>query len=78
MWCNVAHHLALKNQNKEGRKKIEPKGTSSVRASISFPRNIYQTLDAIARQKKVSLAWIVREATEQYISDRWPLFKDLT
>ncbi|MGH9325368.1 MAG: CopG family transcriptional regulator [Terriglobia bacterium] len=45
-----------------------------MRASISFPLDVYQTLDVIARQKKVSLAWVVREATEQYIAGKWPLF----
>jgi metal-responsive CopG/Arc/MetJ family transcriptional regulator len=47
---------------------------STVRVSISFPPDIYQTLEAIARQKKVSLAWVVREAAENYIAERWPLF----
>jgi len=50
--------------------------SSSVRASISFPSDIYQTLEEIARQKKVSLAWVVRDAAEKYIADKWPLFKD--
>jgi predicted DNA-binding protein len=48
---------------------------ATVRATISFPSEIYQTLEDIARQKKVSLAWVVREASEQYIADKWPLFK---
>jgi Ribbon-helix-helix protein, copG family len=48
---------------------------SSVRATISFPSDAYQTLEEIARQKKVSLAWVVREAAEQYIAAKWPLFK---
>ena len=47
----------------------------TVRATISFPAELYQTLEDIARQKKVSLAWVVREASEQYIADKWPLFK---
>ena len=47
----------------------------SVRATISFPADIYETLEDIARQKKVSLAWVVREASEQYIANKWPLFK---
>lgn len=47
----------------------------AVRASISFPRELYQTLEEIARQKKVSLAWVVRDAAEQYVADKWPLFK---
>ena len=45
----------------------------TVRASVSFPREIHETLEKIAREKKVSLAWFVREATERYIADRWPL-----
>jgi metal-responsive CopG/Arc/MetJ family transcriptional regulator len=48
---------------------------SSVRATISFPSGVYATLDAIAKQKKVSLAWVVREATEKYLEDKWPLLK---
>lgn len=50
-----------------------PSEGSSVRATISFPSEIYQTLEDIARRKKVSLAWVVREASEQYIADKWPL-----
>jgi predicted DNA-binding protein len=46
---------------------------ASVRASISFPSEVYETLEIIAKGKKVSLAWVVREATERYIADKWPL-----
>jgi len=37
------------------------------RASISFPHIIYQSLEELAYEKKVSLAWIVREAVETYL-----------
>jgi len=46
---------------------------TSIRASISFPSEVYETLEIIAKEKKVSLAWVVREATEKYIADKWPL-----
>jgi predicted DNA-binding protein len=46
----------------------------AVRASISFPREVYESLEMIAKEKKVSLAWVVREATERYIAEKWPLF----
>ncbi len=46
-----------------------------MRATISFPRHVYETLESIAKDKKVSLAWVVREAAEKYIADTWPLFK---
>jgi hypothetical protein len=39
--------------------------TTFVRASISFPPDLYEALEKTAKQKKVSLAWIVREAAEK-------------
>ena len=50
-------------------------GPSSVRATITFPSELYSTLEKIAEQKKVSLAWVVRDAVEQYIGEKWPLFR---
>lgn len=47
---------------------------AKVRATISFPRDVHATLERIARHKKVSLAWVVREAAEQYIDNLSPLF----
>lgn len=41
---------------------------SWVRASISFPPNLYGSLAELAKQKKVSLAWVVRDAAEKYIA----------
>ena len=38
-----------------------------VRSSISFPQEIYTTLEEIAYEKKVSLAWVVRDAVEIYL-----------
>ena len=43
---------------------------STVRASISFPPDIYESLEEVAKQKKVSLAWVVRDAAERYLADR--------
>ena len=54
---------------------MKGQSTTSVRATISFPPDVYQTLEGIAKEKKVSLAWVVREAAEKYIADKWPLFK---
>ncbi len=53
---------------------MKTQNAAAVRASISFPPDIYETLEVIAREKKVSLAWVVREAAEKYIADKWPLF----
>ena len=51
--------------------KVEPK---TLRASVSFPRELYATLERIAKEKKVSVAWIVRDAAEKYVGEQWPLF----
>ena len=48
--------------------------TAAVRASISFPPEVYETLEKLAKQKKVSLAWVVRDAAEKYVAEEWPLF----
>jgi metal-responsive CopG/Arc/MetJ family transcriptional regulator len=44
------------------------------RASASLSSAVYETLEQIAREKKVSLSWVIRDAAEKYIADRWPLF----
>jgi metal-responsive CopG/Arc/MetJ family transcriptional regulator len=56
----------LKAPNKSP-KNVEPE---TVRASISFPSDLYEALEAEAKQKKVSLAWVVRDAAERYLSNR--------
>ena len=56
---------------------VKAEGSAAVtRASISFPTDVYETLEVIAKEKKVSLAWVVREAAEKYIADKWPLFAE--
>ena len=55
-------------------KNLKSHAAGSVRASISFPPGIYETLEGIAKEKKVSLAWVVREAAELYIGAKTPLF----
>lgn len=44
------------------------------RVSVSFPPELYKTLELLAKKKKVSTAWVVREAAEKYVGDQWPLF----
>jgi predicted DNA-binding protein len=49
------------------RKSLKAPKKVAVRASISFPPELYETLEDLAKRKKVSLAWVVREASEKYI-----------
>ena len=44
-----------------------------VRVSVSLPQGLHAELERIARDKKVSLAWVMRDAAEKYVADQWPL-----
>jgi metal-responsive CopG/Arc/MetJ family transcriptional regulator len=50
------------------------KSERSTRASVTFPAEVYTSLEIIAKQKKVSMAWVIRDAAEKYVSEQWPLF----
>jgi hypothetical protein len=41
----------------------------ATRASATLPPDIYSTLQDIAKQKNVSVAWVTRAAAEKYIVD---------
>lgn len=45
------------------------------RASVTFPGNLYAELERIAEEKKVSVAWVVRDAVEKYVEAQYPLFR---
>jgi metal-responsive CopG/Arc/MetJ family transcriptional regulator len=47
------------------------------RTSVSFPQEVYKTLEDMAKRKKVSMGWVVREAVDKYIADQWPLLAKL-
>jgi metal-responsive CopG/Arc/MetJ family transcriptional regulator len=55
-------------RKKGERKSMKAQSASLVRASISFPPDLYETLEELAKQKKVSLAWVVRDAAERYVA----------
>ena len=46
-----------------------------VRTSVSLSEEAYREVERIAEQKKVSVAWVVREAVEQYLNGLQPLFR---
>jgi hypothetical protein len=51
---------------------IKDRTGAQPRASVTFPPNLYKAIRT-ARRKKVSIAWIVRDAVEKYVEDQWPL-----
>jgi hypothetical protein len=77
MWCGGilrSKRVCKLTRGAKRKQKPEPVEGASIRATISFPSELYKTLEEIAREKKVSLAWVVRQASEQYVVDKWPLF----
>jgi metal-responsive CopG/Arc/MetJ family transcriptional regulator len=46
---------------------------STVRVSVSLPANQCNELEQIAQRQRVSLAWVIRDAVQAYLVDRWPL-----
>ena len=54
-------------------KQTSASSPSSVRVSVSFPKEQYELLSRIAQEKKVSVAWVTRDAVEKYLTQQWPL-----
>ena len=61
--------------HRRGSKKSD--SISPLRASVGFPPELYHSLEEIAKQKKVSVAWVVRDAAEQYVAGAAPLSRNL-
>jgi hypothetical protein len=49
-------------------------GPPAKRATVSLNPELFATLVQLAKQKKVSISWVIREAAEKYVADQWPLF----
>ena len=64
--------MAIRKRNRS-----KGKGCAQPRASITFPPELYRTIEDLAKRKKVSIAWVVRDAVERYVADQWPLFAPL-
>ncbi len=47
----------------------------SVRTSVTLPSDVYNTLAQVAKGKKVTVAWVIRDAAEKYIAEQWPLLE---
>lgn len=55
--------------------KRKKKADQVIRVSVSFQRLDYAELEAVAGEKKVSVAWVVRDAVSAYLTARSPLFR---
>lgn len=55
--------------------KQRPPPKDGTRASVTFPADLYAELERIAEEKKVSVAWVVRDAVEKYVEAQYPLLR---
>lgn len=67
--------IKVRHEKRAGGKGKKPPRV--VRASVSLRSELYLTLEALAKQKKVSTAWVLRDAAEKYVAEQWPLFDKL-
>ena len=76
IWCifRPPKKLVLPMANRRVQSYTAP-ADRTVRASVSFPEDQYAELERIAQEQRVSLAWVVREAVQTYLVQRWPLLE---
>jgi hypothetical protein len=69
LWCKVLNYHRFSHEKDKGNgESLKMQNAAAVRASISFPAALYETLEDIAKHKKVSMAWVVRDAAEKYVA----------
>lgn len=77
-WCNVVHRVNQGGQIMPKLSELSQKqqeANKSVRTSVSLSPALHDTLERIAKEKKVSVAWVIRDAAEKYVSEQWPLLQ---
>jgi predicted DNA-binding protein len=47
----------------------------SVRTSVTLSQDVYETLVQLSKKKKVTVAWIIRDAADKYVGEEWPLLR---
>jgi predicted transcriptional regulator len=47
----------------------------SIRSTVSIPAEQYEELQRIADKKRVSIAWVIRDAIDRYLTAEVPLFQ---
>lgn len=68
---SAPHWCKMKHTRKNTGVRSQPKAK---RMSITVPPDHHDELSRLADQKKVSVAWLVREAVEKYLAANAPLF----
>jgi hypothetical protein len=72
-WC-VTNLSGVETMASKGETNKPVHPIKAPRQSVTFTPSTYAELERLSKEKKVSIAWVVREATEKYIADQCPLF----
>lgn len=70
VYCGAEVKAVAKTKAEKG----ASEGTQKIRVSVSLSPEAHDALGKIALGKKVSLGWVVREAVDEYLASKWPLF----
>lgn len=62
-WCKVVHNIVMPQRPISD-------SEQTVRLSISISKDTYLELENISSEKKVSIAWVVRESIEKYLKEK--------
>ena len=65
----------MRRQDQASATAATPAGPRTARLSVTLPTDHYSLLLEIARRRKVSAAWVIRDAVERYLADEWPLLE---
>lgn len=74
-WCRVVHRMA--RTPRKPMKTLQNKSVAALgsRVSVSLTDDQHEFLSGLAERKRVSLAWVIRDAIERLIAEESPLFK---
>lgn len=53
-----------------------PESKRTARITVTLPPENYETIVRIAKTKKVSTSWVVRDAVDKYLAADMPLFAE--
>lgn len=73
-WCKVVHMVRSKRRVKR-RVEEKPVTGKAQRVSVSFTVEQYAFLAQLAERKRVSIAWVIRDAVDKLVSEETPLFR---
>lgn len=60
--------------NKRVARKQEAARDAKIRVSVGFSPEDHDTVGKLAKKMNVSFGWVVRDAVQKYLADKWPLF----